>query len=240
MKPRFIQENCIEGNRTDLRQANVVKKYRPDIILFELPARHGNPALSFNRYGPSEKPHREIARVKRSLANAAREYPYALSDIRVWENIERLWREGRNVLLFNIDGPDILRRNFHAAYGGLPYETLRKKLIFWVHCYLREAAMADHIRRIVKNYKGKQRPVIAVFLQSVHWRHVKFLLKNPSQREIWRYYFGRFPERGPAMDREIKKASAVHYAAWKRSALKPFSEREQKKDHRHDGDHEEL
>lgn len=112
MKPRFIQENCAEGNRTDLRQARVVARYRPDIILFEYPAKSGNPSLVFNRYSPAKKPFKEVERRKRGFKIAARKFPYALSDIHVWENIEKLWRGGHNVLLFNIDGPDDLRRDY--------------------------------------------------------------------------------------------------------------------------------
>jgi hypothetical protein len=215
MKPRFIQENCVEGNRIDPRQANVVKKYRPDIILFELPAKNGDPSLAFNRYPADRKPLKEVARRKRSLKAMARRFPYALSDIRVWENIENLWRDGHNVLLFNIDGPDDLRRAYFELAHGRTYDEQRKQPIFWVHCYLRETIMAGHIRHILKNYKAKENPVIAVFLQSIHWHHVQFLLKDPSRKKIWDYYFGRFAKMNPRnIGAEIKKQSAVHYRYW--------------------------
>jgi hypothetical protein len=219
MKPRFIQENCIEGNGIDLRQARVVAHYRPDIIFFEYPAKGGNPSLVFNRYGPLKKPLKGVGQIKRRLKIAARKYPYALSDIPVWENIEKLWRSGRNVLLFNIDGPDELRRDYFKLARGRTYDQQRKQLIFWAHCYLREIEMADHIRRILKNYKEKSDPVVAVFLQSVHWRHVKFLLKNPSRERIWNYYFGRFPKINPKnIGPEIQKKSPVHYKYWERAS----------------------
>jgi hypothetical protein len=219
MKPRFIQENCTEGNRVDLRQARVVVRYRPDIIFFELPAEKGNPSLLFNHYGPLEKPLKEVERIQRRLKIAARKYPYALSDVHVWENIEKLWRENHDVLLFNIDGPDELRRDYHRHLGAAPYDSQKKHLIFWAHCYLREIQMAKHIRRILKNYQKKSHPIVAVFLQSIHWQHVRFLLKNPSQKKIWHYYFGRFPKINPAnIGREIKKESTVHYTYWKKQA----------------------
>jgi hypothetical protein len=222
MKPRFIQENCIEGNRTDLRQANVVSKYRPDIIFFELPARKGNPSLIFNRYSIVQKPFKEVERIKHDLKAAAKRFPYALSDVRTWENIERLWRDGRNVLLFNIDGQDEMRQDYFQLTRKLTYDQQRKHLLFWVHCYLREIQMANYIRSILKNYKGKTAPTVAVFLQSIHWRHVKFLLKDPSQKEIWKYYFGRFPKINPEnLGLEIKRKSDIHYKYWRE--ISPFS-----------------
>ena len=218
MKPRFIQENCAEGNRVDLRQARVVARYRPDIILFEYPAKRGNPSRIFNRYSPDKKPLKEVDRIKRGLMIAAQKFPYALSDVSVWENILKLWHDGHNVLLFNIDGPDNLRCDYFKLARGLTYDEQRKNLIFGVHCYLRETAMANYIRRILSAYKEKQNPVIAVFLQSIHWHHVKFLLKNPSQKKIWNYYFGRFPKINPEnIGEAIQKKSPVHYKYWKRT-----------------------
>ena len=218
MKPRFIQENCTEGNRADLRQARAVTRYRPDIILFEYPAEKGNPSLVFNRYDPDKKPLKEVERIKRGLKIAARKFPYALSDVPVWENIEKLWHAGHNVLLFNVDGAEELRRDYFKLAHGLTYDEQRKTPIFWVHCYLREIAMANYIRRILNNYKEKQDPVVAVFLQSIHWQHVKFLLKDPSQKKIWNYYFGRFPKINPGnIASAIRKQSPVHYKYWKRT-----------------------
>ncbi len=221
MKPRFIQKNCIEGNRTDLRQANVVSEYQPDIIFFELPAKKGKPSLIFNRYAPDKKPCKEVKRIKRSLKTTARKFPYAMSDFYVWESIEKLWRNGHNVLLFNIDGQDELRRDYFKLARGLTYDLQRKHLLFWVHCYLRERKMAGYIRSVLKNYKDKPDPTVAVFLQSIHWHHVKFLLKDPSQEEIWKYYFGRFPKiTPPNIGAEIKKESAIHYKYWQKTS--PF------------------
>jgi hypothetical protein len=220
MKPRFIQENCIEGNQTDLRQANIVSKYQPDIIFFELPAKKENPALVFNRYVPRKKPFKEVERIKRSLKNTAGKFPYAMSDFYVWKNIEQLWRDGHNVLLFNIDGQDELRRDYFKLARGLTYDLQRKRLLFWVHCYLREIKMAGYVRSVLKNYQGEPNPTVAVFLQSIHWHHVKFLLKDPFQKEIWKYYFGRFPEIHPEnIGKKIAEKSAIHCAYWEKSPL---------------------
>ena len=79
--------------------------------------------------------------------------------------------------------------------------------------------MANHIRRILNNYKEKRNPVIAVFLQSIHWQHVKFLLNNPSRKEMWKYYFCRFPKINPKnIGVAIQKESPVHYKYWKNAA----------------------
>ena len=40
MSVHFVQVNCIEGKKVDLRQAAAVK-YKPDIIFFETPSFEG-------------------------------------------------------------------------------------------------------------------------------------------------------------------------------------------------------
>jgi hypothetical protein len=52
--------------------------------------------------------------------------------------------------------------------------------------------MANKIKIILNQYKDKKNPTILIFLQSFHWKHVKFLLSNPSKYSIWKFYFGRF------------------------------------------------
>jgi len=54
--------------------------------------------------------------------------------------------------------------------------------------------MAENIKKVLKNYSDKTEPVVAVFLQSIHWKHVQFLMKDPTFPEIWKYYFHRFPK----------------------------------------------
>jgi hypothetical protein len=221
MNVRFIQENCVEGSRVDLRQANVVKKYRPDIILFEMPAGRNGPGLAFNKFGPEEKPFKKVAAKKEGARIAARTFPYAMSDFYVWENIEALWREGHNVLLFNIDGPKELRAHRFKTYGRIPYPALIRSWWFWAYQLMRELEMRKNIEAILRQYgtysarRPRERPVIAVFLQSIHWDHVRFLLTHPSKRSIWKYYFGNFPKVTPANIKALlKEKDEVLYRYW--------------------------
>jgi hypothetical protein len=220
MTPRFIQANCVEGKRIDLRQANVVKKYRPDIILFEMPAGKGGSSLIFNKFSPEKKPLWKVVAIKRRLRTMARTYPYAQSDVRVWENIETLWREGKNTLLFNIDVSEKLRAHWHREYGNIPYRTLAIKWWFWAYLFIREREMKENIEDILWRYRGKKRPVVAVFLQDIHWDHVQFLLSHPSQKAVWKYYFGKFPDVIAAnIDTLLKEKDGVLYGWWRRSGF---------------------
>ena len=220
MRAKFIQENCVEGSRIDLRQANVVKKYRPDIILFEMPAGRNGPALVFNKFSPKKKPYRTAEKKKKDIRLDARRFPYALSDIKVWENIEALWHEGHDVLLFNIDGPRALRAHRFRKYGRIPYPALIRSWWFWSYQLIRELEMRKNIEYILRHYKRKQRPVVAVFLQSIHWDHVRFLLAHPSKRAIWKYYFGRFPEVTPRNIKTLlKEKDTVLYRYWLRTGF---------------------
>jgi hypothetical protein len=217
MRAKFIQENCIEGSHVDLRQANVVKKYRPDMILFEMPAGRNGPALIFNKFSPEKKPFGKVAAKIEGARIAARTFPYALSDAYVWENIETLWREGHNTLVFNIDGPEKLRAHRFKMYGRIPYPTLIRSWWFWAYQLMRDLEMRKNIEYILKNHKEKKRPVIAVFLQSIHWDHVRFLLTHPSKRAIWKYYFWRFPEITPGNIKTLlKEKDPVLYHYWLR------------------------
>jgi hypothetical protein len=218
MTPRFIQANCVEGKRIDLRQANVVKKYKPDIILFEIPAGRSGPSLIFNKFSPEKKPVRKVAAIKKGLRTVAHIYPYALSDIRIWENIETLWREGKNTLLFNIDVSEKLRTYWHKEYGDIPYRILIKQWWFWVYLLMREREMKENVEDILRHYKGKKRPIVAVFLQSIHWDHVQFLLSHPSEKAVWKYYFGKFSDITPAnIGALLKEMNKVLYGYWRRS-----------------------
>ncbi len=90
MKPKFHQFDCREQNRTDLRQARAVLKYKPDIIIFELAGKRGSPETIFNKYDCENKPFGEIAIIQKSLKKASRKFGYALSNIKTWGNIKQL------------------------------------------------------------------------------------------------------------------------------------------------------
>jgi hypothetical protein len=216
IKPKFIQANCTEGNKTDLRQAKVILKYKPDIVLFELPAGEFGPNTVFNKYDTNKKPLKKVIEIIRNLEVESKKYPYAKSDIAVWQNIKELWAKNHNIFIYNIDSPRELRREYFKM--ELPYPQARKDWLFWVHLYIREVCMTKNIQNVIKNYKEKENPTIAVFLQSIHWDHVKFLLKKPSEAKIFKYYFGRFPKLKPqTIDREIKMRNKFLYTYWIKS-----------------------
>lgn len=216
IKPKFHQFDCREQNRADFRQARAVLKYKPDIIIFELHEKHGSPETIFNKHDCKNKPVGEIAIIRKSLKKVSREFRYALSDVKMWENIERLWREGHNILLYNVDGPRELRAEFFEVWNHM-YPCATKNWLWWVRIYLRERIMANHIYSIIKKYKIKNNPKILIFLQSFHWKHVKFLLGNPLKEEIWKYYFSKFSEITPlTISERIRRNNKLFYRHWKK------------------------
>jgi hypothetical protein len=220
MSIRFIQANCFEGKKADLRQAAIVKKYKPDIIFFEMPAFGGNPSSPFNCYSIKRKPFAEVEEIKKRLYKEAKKTPYAISDVFVWENIESLWRMGHNILLFNIDAPQELRREGLARHESMPLSKAKRTWEFWAYIYVREAIMAHHMEQIIKKRFGKKKIVAAVFLQSFHWQHVKFLLKHPSKEKIWHYYFGKFPKLMPAtITIRLKSKAPALSQFWKKHSI---------------------
>lgn len=218
IKPKFIQRNCIEGSKIDLRQSDAVKKYKPDIIIFEMPEIKNSPNTIFNQYSCQNKPLEKVEKIIENLKISAKKYPYAKSDIAVWHNILALWKQGINVQIYNVDSPDLLRRSY--IFTETSYLSARKEPYFWAFLYLREAFMAKNIKKILKNYSKKENPLILIFLQSIHWDHVKFLLKNPSKNKIWKFYFGRFKKINKKNISEIiKKQGPVLYKYWKKYSI---------------------
>lgn len=136
--PKFIQRDCVEGDKADLRQAEAVLKHRPDIIIFEMP-QGGNrgPGTIFNRYSCANKPIEKVDEIIKRLKIASKKYPYAASDIAVWENIKKLWGEGVNTLIYNVDAPDRMRREF-SLFTKRGYPAVRKERLFWAYLYLRD------------------------------------------------------------------------------------------------------
>lgn len=217
--PKFIQRSCVEGNKIDLSQANAILKYKPDIILFELPAGKNGLETIFNKYPTNKKPLKKVDEIIKNLKISAKKYPYAESDIFVWQNIKKLWSEGHNVLIFNIDAPDELRREYIKKLE-LKWPGALKDFLFWVYQYIREVHMTKNTEKILKNYSENKNPTVAVFLQSIHWKHVQFLLKKPSKPETWKYYFGRFPKLKPeTIGGEIKKRSLFLYKWWRKNSI---------------------
>jgi hypothetical protein len=189
---RFIQASCVEGDAIDLRQSKLIARFKPDIVFFELPAGPRGPALSLNRFAPHRKPLAQVRAIQRSLKKASRQFGYARSDIATWEQIKRLWEQGKNTQIFYVDAPRALRKAHFDSHPA-PYKTLVRQWQFWAYLYVREQYMARHIASILKKIRRPGTTNIAVLLEKIHWNHVQFLLKKPSKKQIWQFYFGRFP-----------------------------------------------
>jgi hypothetical protein len=217
--PIYFQYNCVEGDKADLRQAKAVLRHRPDIIIFETPQGSRSPNTIFNRYTCRNKPLGQVDALIKSLRVSAKKFPYAKGDIEIWENIKFLWSEGKNVQLYNVDAPDSLRREyfFHLrSLGGYP--TAREDWLFWAYLYVREVYMAKNMRWVLAHASQQSRPVVLVFLQSIHWEHTQFQLRRPREAELWNYYFKQFPKLTPStIAPEIKKRSPVFYKFWKKA-----------------------
>lgn len=210
----FHQFNCREENRPDYREARAVLKYRPDIIIFETPEENGKPDSVFNKYIPSKKPQRQIRAIQRNLQRVAKRFGYAKSDIQTWRNIARLWEEGHEVLLFNVDAPNELRSEWFDVWENT-YPCSLKNWVWWIHIYLRDRIMANHLKSILKKYPKEKSKTILIFLQSFHWKHVQFLLSDPSKSQIWNYYFGRFHDVSRStIAFRIKKLNKTYFKYW--------------------------
>lgn len=213
---KIYQFSCMEGKVVDMRQADAVLRHRPDVIIFEASSQGNTPGLLFNEYSPSKKPLREVAKHQKTLKKLARSYPWVESDIYVYENIVKLWREGHDVKLYHVDAPsDLLLVRTGVDNGWNPKPCRRgTHLLWWVRIYLREKIMTGHIRGIL-SAQPKDSTVL-VFLQSFHWRNVQFQLTKPSKKKMWEYYFGLF--RGltkKAFAQEIRESGKVLDTYWK-------------------------
>jgi len=220
MRPKFIQENCNESNKIDKRQSEVVLAYKPDIIFFELPQGKNNPNTIFNKYDVCNKPRGKVKEIEEGLTGAAKKYPYATSDVLVWKNIKKLWKSGHNVYIYNVDAPDILRREYFSKFE-IQYPQVRKDWLFWAYLYIRDTYMAKNIKWALKKHKDKDNLVVAVFLQSIHWKNVKFLLNCKSKKDKWSYYFSDFPDiQANNIDEKIRQRSNIIHRYW--SVVKNF------------------
>lgn len=216
LRPKFIQRSCVEGDKADLRQAKAVLVYKPDIIIFEMPSGGNGPGTIFNRYPCADKPTKKVDAIIKKLKVSAKKYPYAVSDIAVWENIKTVWKEGTNTQIYNVDSPDQIRREYLSLEKS-DYPAVRKDWLFWAYLYMRDTDMAKNIKRSLETYSGKRNPTILIFLQSIHWDNVQFLLTNPSKKKVWKYYFGKFPKVSPrTIERQLKERSKVLSSYYKK------------------------
>jgi len=219
IKPKYIQRSCIEGNKIDLRQAKSILKYKPDIILFEGPKSSHDVSIIFNHYSFDKKPLKKVDEIIKKLTIAAKSEPYVASDIIVWQNIKKIWEKGINTQVYYIDAPQNLRHN--SPFLAKQYSKIYRDWLFWVYLYIREVYMTKNLKNILNEYKDKKNPTICVFLQSIHWDHVKFLLTNPSKEKIWRYYFSRFKnmKSNKNIENQIKDRSKIINSYWKKAQI---------------------
>lgn len=217
MEPKYIQVNCREEEGLDLRQANAVLKYKPDIIILEHPNNNKTPDSQFNKYSATKKPKKLVNEKLKSFSKELlRIHPWANSDTFMWKNISKFWENGHQILVYTADAPNELTGELLEVWLHA-YPCVKKNWFWWVQIYLRERIMANNVQWILRNYKGKENPTTLIFLQSFHWDHVKFLLKKPSKKEIWNYYFSKFSEvNRNDIGKKIKYLNVVFYKYWKK------------------------
>lgn len=209
---RFYQANCREDGGVDSRQADLILRCRPSAVFWELPAGPQGPASVFNRYPPTRKPAAVLTKIKRQLTAATRRYPYAQSDILTWDNIQKLWADGLDVQVFNVDGPSELRR---LDLDGLwaPYPACRRDWLFWVYLLSRERMMASYVEQVLAQLPPDA--TVAILMQSIHWRHIRFLMTKPTDQQIWQYYLGRFPDLTEKnLPEQLRHRSRLLYKYW--------------------------
>lgn len=213
LNPKFIQINCRETKKTDLRQARGVLEYKPDIIIMEYPNNKKTPDTIFNKYSPADKPLKKLPKFSKETLLIA---PWAKSDVVMWNNIAYLWKKKEHqVFIYKVDAPSELVNEWFSVWENM-YPCALKNWLWWARIYLRERYMAKNIQWVLSQYQLKKRPIILIFLQSFHWEHVKFLLQNPSAKQIWNYYFGRFNNLRPSVVAQtLRKQNRVFYKHWK-------------------------
>lgn len=215
---KLHQFSCFEGKKVDLRQANAVLHHRPDVIIFEASPVGRTPNSIFNKHKPSSKPLTKITKHKEMLRQLAKKALWVLSDVYVYDNIVKLWKEGHDVKLYNVDASsELLKVNLNIDTHWDPKPCRRgAHFEWWVRIYLREKIMTKNILKIFSQTKVKNSNVL-IFLQSFHWRNVQFLIQNPSKREMYKYYFGAFKNMNiKTINERVKKGNKVLYKYWKK------------------------
>lgn len=187
---KFIQVGCEERDGIDPSQAKAVLKYKPDIIVFEYPQENKTPETIFNKYTPDKKPKKELARMIKKLKTASKNQPWVLSDVVVFENVSKLWDEGKQVYLYFVDAPSKITSARLEENNKLhrPFPKIKKYFWWWKKIYTRESYMTKHLKWILKKHMSKD-PKILIFLEKFHWNNVQFRLKAKSKEDIRAYYF---------------------------------------------------
>ena len=163
-------------------KAAIILRTRPNAVLFEFPTAPGPSLSHFNRFPPHKKPKDLMEEFKRSNVKDSARYPWLETENVVLEAIEKLWDEGKQVHLYEIDGPIELTSEAekHIPKGGLVNIAFH---------YLRELYMHENIRRI--EHKLGRDAVAVVLCHNYHWQNLTFLMTEPTTKEIWKHYFGK-------------------------------------------------
>ncbi|MFH1078153.1 MAG: hypothetical protein V1745_02640 [Patescibacteria group bacterium] len=207
---RDIQVNCTESERLDLRQAKAVKTHKPDILILEYPNNQPMQIKGRRHFGPCS-PMSDIPRIS---TRAQKLTPWVRSDIAMWKAVTELRKKGHNVSAYAVDAPREIVTSWFDVWKNM-YPCALKNWLWWVRIYIRERIMAEHVKSILQQHHEDNDLTILVFLQSFHWKHVQFLLTNPTKRKIWEYYFSRFHEITPnTIGRKIKDNNPLFYRYW--------------------------
>jgi hypothetical protein len=185
-------------------QAKAILKFQPDAILFESPKQKNFSLSYFNQFSPEKKPKQRIEKLKQYYKTASKKYPWLKSEYKIFGAIEKLWDNGKNVSLFEIDAPVELTSVGEGTRGLLN--------IIWN--YLREKYMVENIKKIKSKRKNK---TVLIFCHNFHWKNIQFLLKNPSKNQIRNYFFTKngINKSLKEIESELKDKNKTLYKYWK-------------------------
>ncbi len=128
MKPIYLQFNCKESNELDMRQADAILKYKPDIIILEYPNNNKTPNLPLNKYSALKKPKNLVKkRLKKFSDKVLKIHPWAEADTIMWKNVASLWEKDHQVLIYSVDAPNELTEELREVWN-YTYPCIKKKL----------------------------------------------------------------------------------------------------------------
>ncbi len=206
------QFSCREENGVDMRQANAVLKYRPDIILYEGPS-NGKPNIVFDTHKPNKEVKKDLKEITQYLKKISQKEPWVMSDIYSFNNVFKISQEGQKTKIYYVDGPhELLSQTITNKWNRISRPRRRgNHLLWWVYIYLREKIMSKNIESLSKNKNLN----VLVFMQKFHWLNVQFQLSKPTKDQMWEYYFGKFKHINRSNITEIiKMKNKVLYKYW--------------------------
>jgi hypothetical protein len=216
--PVFHQINCAENRNgvLDLRQAEGIKKYQPDIVILEYPSNSEMPYFELNDFGALEKPKELVAQRLRPFSKELlKKDPWVAADIIMWQEIAKLWARGKQVFVYPTDGTFELISEWREVWNHM-YPLSTQNWVWWVQIYLRERLMANNVNYVIRKHQDMQKPIVNIYLQNFHWQHVKFLLTHTKTDEIWQFYFGKFSSEvtKETITNEIQRLNPVFFKYW--------------------------